>query len=117
MSTTVLTAPRVAVVVKPSRIHGMGLFADQVIEADTLIGVYEGPWVFSDDDNTDHVLWVEDDDGRVYGIDGRNEMRFVNHHVDANAGFFGEELYALRRIEPGEEITHHYGDDWAATSE
>lgn len=113
MSTTVSTAPRAAVLVKPSPIHGLGLFANQTFFPDDLIGIYEGPRVFSDDDNGPYVLWMEEDDGRLYGIDGRNPMRYVNHSTQPNASFYGEELYALRRIEPGEEITHDYGDDWS----
>ncbi len=112
MSTTLLAAPRATVVVRPSAIHGLGVFAAEAIEPDALIGLYEGPRVFDDDKDGPYVLWFEDDDGRVVGIDGRNALRYVNHSPDANAGFFADELYALRRIEPGEEITHHYGEDW-----
>lgn len=115
MAAMMLTPPAVAVVVKPSSIHGLGLFAEQTIEPDTLIGVYEGPRVAppGDDDSIgDHVLWIEDDRGCVFGIDGHNELRYVNHSANANAAFYGVELWSLRRIEPGEEITHHYGSDW-----
>ena len=111
MSTTALAAPA-AVVVKPSLIHGMGLFANQCFHPEDVIGLYEGPRVFTDDDDGPYVLWMEDDDGRVFGIDGQNALRYVNHDVAPNAAFYGDELIALRRIEPGEEITHDYGEAW-----
>jgi SET domain-containing protein len=100
-------APRVEV--RESRIHGKGLFACERIARGAYIGRYEGPVVAEDGP---HVLWVSPDEGDEYGIDGRNEMRFVNHSVKPNAAFYEDELYATRAIAAGEEITHHYGDDW-----
>jgi SET domain-containing protein len=99
--------PRVEV--KESGIHGMGLFACEPIKNDTYIGRYEGPSV---SDDGPHVLWVIRDDDVEYGIDGQNAMRFVNHSTKPNASFYEDELFATRDIEAGEEITHHYGDDW-----
>ena len=97
------------VVVHKSSIHGKGLFARRAIEADELIGVYEGKRT---DEDGPYVLWIYDDKDNLYGIDGANETRFVNHCPDANAAFYGEQLYAMRDIPAGEEITHHYGDEW-----
>lgn len=95
--------------VRRSPIHGRGLFAVAPIRKGEIIGHYDGP-------ETRHIgaytLWIEDDD-RTYGISGRNAMRFVNHSCKPNAAFYGRALEALRTIKPGEEITHHYGDDWA----
>ena len=98
------------VVVKRSSIHGKGLFAGQWFGRGDFIGRYEGPRTRR---NGTYVLWIFDENGYSYGIDGRNHMRWVNHSSDPNAEFDGDELYALRDIEPGEEITFHYGDDWA----
>ena len=95
-----------------SGIHGKGLFARRKITEGTVIGTYQGPKVFTDDEDGDHVLWIEDEDGEIYGIDGQNELRYVNHSIDANVVFEGEELLAMRDIKKGEELTHHYGDDW-----
>lgn len=95
--------------VRSSAIHGLGLFATRRIPAEERIGVYQGPRSRKIDT---YVLWVEDENGKEYGIDGQNEMRYVNHSKAPNAAFEGEELWTLRRIEPGEEITHHYGDEW-----
>ena len=88
-----------------SAIHGRGLFAARRIPPDTWIGNYDGPE--TDNDGT-HVLWIEREDGEVVGIDGRNELRFTNHSEAPNATFLGEELWSLRAISPGEEITFDY---------
>ncbi|MCA8961865.1 MAG: SET domain-containing protein-lysine N-methyltransferase [Planctomycetes bacterium] len=93
-----------------SPIHGRGLFAKRKIRKGTLIGTYEGPRVRKDGM---HVLWVEDERGKWFGIDGKNQLRYLNHSRNPNAEFIGEELIALRTIAPDEEITFHYGDEWA----
>lgn len=98
------------VAVRPSRIHGFGLFAQSFIPAGSYIGDYAGPPVAQDGR---YVLWVEDDDGSWSGVDGRNVLRYLNHNPTPNAQLNGIELYALADIERGEEITIHYGEDWA----
>lgn len=95
--------------VAASDIHGRGLFARRTIAADEYIGTYEGPHTQR---NGMHVLWIwNDDTQRWEGIDGRNEMRFLNHCSEPNAEWWDDELYALRTIEPDEEITFDYGWD------
>lgn len=95
--------------VAESPIHGHGLFARRRIEPDAYIGTYEGP--ASEEDGM-HVLWLWNEDTDQWeGIDGINEMRFLNHASEPNADWWGDELYALRRIEPDEEITFDYGWD------
>jgi len=92
-----------------SPIHGRGLFARRRIELDEYIGTYEGP---ETDRNGMHVLWLWNEDNEQWeGIDGLNEMRFLNHSSTPNADWWGDELYALRTIEPDEEITFDYGWD------
>lgn len=98
--------------VRESPIHGLGVFATCHIPADTFVGCYDGPIVYDDEDDGEYVLWVLEEDGTGYGIDGKNELRYVNHHSNSNAIFYEEELWTTRDIEPGEEICHHYGDDW-----
>ena len=95
--------------VEPSPIHGRGLFATRVIAKGTHIGTYLGPPARRDGD---YVLWILEDDGTETGINGKNDLRFVNHSYEPNAEFDGEELFATRDISPGEEITAHYGDAW-----
>jgi len=59
-----------------------------------------------------YVLWVIDEDDRETGIEGKNELRFLNHSSEPNAEFIGLELHAIRNIQPGSEVTIHYGDEW-----
>jgi hypothetical protein len=96
--------------VDDSPIHGKGLFARTDIPADTHVGTYEGP---STQNDGTHVLWVWNDETEAWeGINGKNEMRFLNHSSDPNADWWGDELYSIRPIARGEEITFHYGEDW-----
>jgi len=92
-----------------SPIHGRGIFARTSIPEDTHVGDYDGPMTFEDGC---YVLWCYDEQDRQFGIEGRNELRYCNHSPEPNAIFLGEELWTLREIEEGEEITFHYGEDW-----
>lgn len=96
--------------VDDSPIHGRGLFARQPIPPGTFLGEYDGPLTA---ENGMHVLWTQDDDGEWIGRDGQNLLRYINHASEPCAEFSGFDLYALRPIEPGEEITIHYGDEFA----
>lgn len=96
--------------VAESPIHGKGLFARVDLPDDTFVGTYDGPATNKDGM---HVLWVWNDETDDWeGIDGRNEMRFLNHASDPNADWWGDELYTIRPIAKDEEITFHYGEDW-----
>ena len=95
--------------VAESGIHGKGVFARTLLFEDDLIGIYSGPMVQFDDT---YVLWIEERDGTWFGIDGMNELRYLNHSSRPNAEFEGDALYALRSIAPGEELTIDYGEDW-----
>lgn len=99
------------VVAGPSGIHGTGLFAVRPILKDAYIGTYHGPVARR---NGTYVLWVFDpeDHSDIYGISGRNLLRYLNHSRPGNAYFEGADLYARRRIAQGEEITFDYGDEW-----
>jgi hypothetical protein len=92
--------------VKESDIHGKGLFANRTITQGTVIGQLEGEPTTQDGP---HVLWVTDEQG----IQGHNDIRYVNHLKSANACYLDDaSLIALRDITEGEEITHDYGEDW-----
>jgi SET domain-containing protein len=98
-----------------SPIHGTGLFARRPIAAGTYIGTYWGPEARR---NGIYVLWVSEDpedDTAWVGRSGRNLLRYLNHSADCNAEFDGFDLYALRDIEAGEEITFYYGDEFEAS--
>lgn len=90
-----------------SGIDGKGCFAARRIASGTVIGRFEGE---PTDTDGPHVLWL--DDGR--GLRVTNELRYLNHADDPNADFDGEtlEVWALRAIAKGEEITIHYGPEW-----
>lgn len=94
-----------------SPIHGKGLFARKPIAHEAFIGTYEGPATQKDGM---HVLWLFNEETDQWeGINGRNEMRFLNHSKSPNADWWDNDLYALRDIEADEEITFDYGEDWA----
>ena len=93
-------------IVQESRIHGKGLFASCTIAEGTVIGQLEGHPTTEDGP---HVLWISDEQG----IQGYNDIRYVNHNKFANACYLDDaSLIAIRDITEGEEITHDYGDDW-----
>ena len=90
-----------------SPIHGRGLFARNDIKKGTYIGTYHGP---DTDDNGTYVLWVKE--GRKWcGCDGKNILRYLNHSKKPNAEFDGRDLFALKKIREGDEITFDYGED------
>ena len=93
--------------VRDSRIHGKGVYAIEPISKGAKIGTYHGE--ITEEDDT-YVLWITDLDGTEYGVDGTSELKFLNHSHQPNAEFDGAELHALRRIDPGQEITFHYGE-------
>ena len=95
--------------VRPSPVHGRGLFARRRLRRGAYIGTFEGTPTARDGE---HVLWVHGEDDLLRGVHGRNALRFLNHSRDPNAEFEGADLYALRNIQPGQEILIHYGDDW-----
>jgi len=92
---------------RPSAIHGKGLFARRPIRAGEHLGSYRGLRTRSDGK---YVLWVEGSRGRRHGRRGTTLLRYLNHADTPNAEFDGFDLFALEDIEPGEEITIHYGD-------
>lgn len=104
MSTDTQT-PTIAVA--DSAIHGRGVFVTRPMQAGTVIGEFQGTPTTVDGM---HVLWLSEEEGlRV-----ENELRYVNHSDTPNAEAQGVELVALRNLQVGEEITFHYGPEWAA---
>ncbi|MDX1285680.1 MAG: SET domain-containing protein-lysine N-methyltransferase [Draconibacterium sp.] len=94
--------------VEDSDIHGKGLFAKTPIKAGTYLGDYEGPETTK---NGMHVLWIEEEDGKWIGRDGKNALRYLNHDRNPCAEFDGFELYAAADIKPHQEITIDYGEE------
>lgn len=95
--------------VRTSSIHGRGVFANEVIRRGSRIGRFEG--VPTKRDGC-YVLWVLDENDEFRGIRGTSPLRFLNHSPLPNAEFRHDELFALRTIRSGEEITCHYGEAW-----
>lgn len=94
------------VYVDNSHIHGKGLFARTYIPAGAILGTIKGEYTR---DNGDHVLWLDEDTG----IEVTCHFRYINHSDDPNAVYYDTlEVYAIRDIKPGEEITHDYGVEW-----
>lgn len=94
--------------VKHSSIHGKGVFAACTISKGSWVGTYEGTPTNEIDT---YVLWVYDEDtGEETGIDGENDLKYLNHSTQPNCEFDGFELYALRNLHLGEELTFDYGE-------
>ena len=98
--------------VAESVVHGRGLFARTNIGAGTWIGHYDS---VETSRNGMHVLWVEGEEPDEWlGFDGINELRFLNHDGQPNAEMNELDLYAKRDIKKDEEITFHYGEEFAS---
>lgn len=98
------------ITVKRSPIHGKGVFAAGQIRKGTWVGTYEGK---ATKRNGMHVLWIEPNpgSGSWEGINGTGELRYLNHSTRPNCEFDGAELYALKQIRRGAELTFDYGED------
>ena len=93
---------------KESGIHGKGLYARDMFKQGDYMGEYDGPIV---SENGSHVLWVEKYDDVWVGRDGQNLLRYINHSATPHAEFIDFKLYALRDINPDDEITIDYGEE------
>src|SRR3954470_4351582 len=106
--------------VKPSRIHGTGVFARVNIAAETRVIEYVGERLSKEESlrrreaNNFFVFTVTDD----FDIDGAvdwNPARFINHSCAPNCEAQEENeriwIIALRDLAAGEELTFNYGYD------
>ena len=112
--------------VRPSPLHGLGCFATQHFRKGRKIAEYAGLRVRFDDLTEDEASWdlnyiVGIDE--VWAVDGSrsgNETRYINHSCEPNVYLritHGHAIfYALRNIEPGEELVWDYvimnNDGW-----
>lgn len=95
--------------VDESSIHGKGLFARKTIKKGSYMGSYAGPTAKR---NGMYVLWVQQEGGEWVGCNGKNMLRYINHHHKPCAEFDGLALYALKNIKKHQEISIHYGDEF-----
>lgn len=93
---------------------GHAVFAAETIEKGELIVVWSGKLVDGATLDTlpsnvrRYSLQVEEDNFLV-SLTDCEPADYVNHSCDANAGLSGQiGLVAMRRIEPGEEVTYDY---------
>ena len=118
-------APRPAyqkydLIVQPSRIDGLGVFAAETVAAAAKIGEIRGESISVDEariraTRSERIMIVELSPRRAIDFSkSADPMRYTNHCCQPNArldiGQGRVEFYALRAIAPGEEITVHYGE-------
>jgi uncharacterized protein len=106
--------------VKPSRIHGQGVFARKAIKARRKIGELAGELIPLREarrraSTLQSIAIVEfDDDMALDASVNPNELRYVNHSCAPNTFMrrYGHrvEFYSLRAIRTGEELTCNYGE-------
>jgi hypothetical protein len=106
--------------VRPSHIDGLGVFALQAIATGRKIGEIRGESISVDDariraTRSERVMIVELSPRRAIDFSKSSDpMRYTNHSCRPNARLDIRqgrvEIYALRAIAVGEEITVHYGE-------
>lgn len=90
---------------KKSGIHGKGLFTQKLIKEGDIVGICKTRKTRRPGD---HTLWT--DSGP---IDVVCDLKYINHHPSPNVAYYDDlTVVALRDIKAGEELTHHYGDEW-----
>src|SRR3954471_10947849 len=108
-----------ALSVRPSTIVGMGLFADTAIARRAKIGEFEGEVIGLREARRRAkgqrvIAIVELDRHALDATRMRHGFRFINHSCEPNTFFRctpeRAEVYALRDIAPGEELTVDYGE-------
>lgn len=111
-----------AFAVRPSRVHGRGVFACEPIRGGTRLMEYAGERISHeeaavryDDDSMAHhhtFLFTLDDQTCIDGRRCGNESRYLNHSCAPNCEAVEEEggivFIALRDIAAGEELTFDY---------
>jgi uncharacterized protein len=116
MSSPVRNAPPPAAV-RPSGVHGRGVYATEFIPAGTRIIEYTGQRVSwedaPDNENGSHTFNFGLESGEVINPKiGGNEARWINHCCDPNCEAIEEDdrifIHAVRDIEPGEELFYDY---------
>jgi uncharacterized protein len=102
---------------------GLGLFAVKPIKRRVSIVAYRGPLLTEEEADRyeardSRYLFILNKKWTIDGSPRWNLGRYANHSCRPNAEPLsrngGIHIVALRRIEPGEEITYDYGKDYCA---
>lgn len=121
-SSTLQTTPSIPFELHPSPIQGLGAFATRRIRKGQRIIEYIGERITQDeadlryDDESmerHHTFLFNLDDSTVLDAGNvHNESRYINHSCEPNCQALIDKkrifIYALRTIEPGEELTYDY---------
>jgi SET domain-containing protein len=103
--------------IAPSGVHGRGVYATRFIPEGTRVIEYTGQRMSWDDapndENDPHTFNFGLDNGEVINPEiGGNEARWINHSCAPNCEAIEEDdrifIYAMRDIEPGEELSYDY---------
>lgn len=103
--------------VKKSRI-GLGLFAAEPIEKDEFVIEYTGEIISTEEaDKRGGEYLFEISSRRTIDGKGRDNIaRYINHSCDPNCETEIRNgrvyVFAIRDIEPGEELTYDYGEEF-----
>jgi uncharacterized protein len=106
--------------VRPSRIHGTGVFARANISAELRVLEYVGERLTKDESLKrrqagNYYVFIVTDDFDIDGWVDWNPARYINHSCQPNCEARQEDehiwIYALRDIAAGEELTFNYGYD------
>ncbi len=100
--------------IRPSQLHGTGLFAGEDIKEGEIIQSVEGErktfFVQSKEDSLAYPNWIGV--GPNEWIDVKEPLVFINHSCEPNTGAIGPvgemSVVALRDISAGEELTIDY---------
>lgn len=98
---------------------GLGLFAARAFKKGDFIIEYTGEVITNDeaDRRGGKYLFTLNDTEVIDGKMRGNVARYINHSCRPNCEAVVEDeehvmVYAKRRIEPGEELTYHYGKEY-----
>ena len=103
---------------KPSQIHGIGLFAVEAVskgaiiwqfhpKVDNLISFSTFETLPEHTRKTIEHYATKDIQRSVYVLSGDDD-RFTNHSLEPNTGLFGDDVVALTHIQADDEITADY---------
>jgi hypothetical protein len=95
--------------VKKSKIHGLGLFANKTLGKGSVLGKCKVKPRHKKADSL-YTLWL---DNEKKAVDVRCKLKYINHSKYPNVAYFDNlTVVVLKKIYPGEELVHDYGDDW-----